>query len=311
MMPTRWTESRQKFAAMTVLAVIILGAGCASAPGKREAMPIRASMEAVQLHETPPPLDGWRGHRLSHCNADLPASPDIEALLAVCAELFGEGSGSDGMIELEMALAQGKRHPLLLVVLGQLYLMGGQGEPALLPSEGPAADTGDWATNKPRLLRRAGDLLSEASEALPDDAAVDYLLADVARAGGRMTEAEALVIRGWDKCTGGRSFEILRGYQQLGRYPAKVVAAGSPVYPADAVARRVTGTVTLDLLLDPAAEVRQVVIVASPDPALARAAEEVFRAGTCEPARIGKYPVWAWLRVSTSFALEADSAKVG
>ena len=290
MMPMRWTGTRQKLGAAVVLGIAILGVGCAPSSGKRGAVPVRAPMEAVQLHETPPAPDGWRGHRLSHCAADLPASPDIEALLAVCAELFGEGSGSDGMIELEMALAQGKRHPLLLMVLGQLYLMGGQGEPALLPSEGPAADTGDWTTNKQRLLRRAGDLLDEAGKDLPDDAAVDYLMADVARAAGRMTEAEALVIRGWDKCTGGRSFEILRGYQQLGRYPAKVLAAGSPVYPADAVARRVSGTVTLDLLLDPAAEVRQVVIVANPDLALARAAEDVFRDGSYEPARIGKYP---------------------
>jgi len=294
-------------ATTALLGTITLAMGCAPAPGGGGAPTVHASMEAVQLHETPPPPDGWRAHRLARCTEDLPAPPEVEALLAVCAEMYGEGSGSDGMIELEMALARGERHPLLFIVLGQLYLMAGQGEPTLLPTEGPAADTGDWAVNKPRLLGRAGDLLSEAGAARTDDAAVDYLLADVARAAGRMTEAEALTIRGWDKCTGGRSFEILRGYQQLGRYPAKVTSAGSPVYPAEAVKRGASGTVTLDILLDPAAEVRQVVTVINPDPALAGAAAEVFRAASYEPARIGKYPVWGWLRVSTSFALEAES----
>lgn len=290
--------------ALTVLLIVALAQpGCGPRPGAHTAAPIRASMEATQLEETPAPREGWRGHRLEHCAPDRPAPQDIEALLAVSAELYGEGSGSDGMIELEMALAEGKRHPLLLLVLGQLYLMAGQGEPALLPSEGPAADSGDWATNKPRLLKRAEDLLHESGESLTDDAAVDYLLADVARAAGRLTEADALVIRGWDKCTGGRSFGILRGYQQLGRYPAKVTAAGSPEYPSDAVTRGVSGTVTLDVLLDPAGEVRQVVTVTSPDPALTTAAAAVFRAASYEAARVGKYPVWAWLRVSTSFAL--------
>jgi hypothetical protein len=53
------------------------------------------------------------------------------------------------------------------------------------------------------------------------------------------------------------------------------------------------------------------VVVASPDPALARSAEQVFRAAAYEAARVGKYPVWAWLRVSTSFALADDPAKAG
>ena len=37
------------------------------------------------------------------------------------------------MIEMEMGLEAGYRHPLMLLTLGQLYLMAGQGDPDLLP----------------------------------------------------------------------------------------------------------------------------------------------------------------------------------
>ena len=77
------------------------------------------------------------------------------------------------------------------------------------------------------------------------------------------------------------------------------------------VPARITGVVTLDLLLDPDGRPRQTVTVASPDPALTAAAEEVFRAAVYDPARLGKYPVWSWLRVSTHFALEKEPAKAG
>lgn len=290
------------------LAAWFLGA-CAPAPTTRTAAEV--SQSGTDLHEVPPPAEGWRAHRLSSCPPDRPAAPEVEAKLALSAEFFLEGSGGDGMVELEMAVAEGLRDPLLLLVLGQLYLMAGQGDPSLLPREGPLADTGDWDRNKVMLLNRAWELLEEAGQGRPRDAAVDYLLADVARAGGRLVEAETLVIRGWDKCTGGRSFEILRGYQLLSRYPARLQSADAPVYPQVAVAERIEGVVVLDVLLDPAGEVRQVESVKSPSDVLTGAAETVFRRALYAPARIGKYPVWAWLRVSTRFDLEEEPAKPG
>ena len=287
----------------------LVAAGCAPPPTTRTAA--QATRSAMDKHEEPAPAKGWRGHRLAACPQDLPASPEVEATLALCAEFFVEGSGGDGMIELEMALADGRRDPLILLVLGQLLMMAGQGEPTLLPKEGPVADTGDWERNRVRILNRARDLLEEAGESRPEDAAIDYLLADVARAGGRMTEAEALVIRGWDKCTGGRSFKIMRGYQLLNRYPARLQSADAPVYPPVAISEGIEGVVVLDVLLDPAGEVRQVVAVSSPSEVLNDSAAEVFSRAIYEPARIGKYPVWAWLRVSTRFDLEEGPAKSG
>jgi len=49
--------------------------------------------------------------------------------------------------------------------------------------------------------------------------------------------------------------------------------------------------------------VRQVVVVSSPGRALSEAAEKSLKSGDFEVARLGKYPVWSWLRVTTSFNL--------
>ena len=285
------------------LAVLTVLAACAAPPPRTGP----ASRPTADWQEVPAAESDWRGHVLSRCLPEPEVPTEVERLLGLCSNYFREGSGSDGMVELELALEQGRRHPLLLLALGQLYVMAGQGEPALLPNEGPAADTGDWARNRRRLLDRARSLLAEAGRSRPDDAAVDYLLADAARAAGDFRDAESLAAQGRAKCTGGRSFALLRLYQRLHRYPARLTACGSPEYPASALARRVTGVVTLDLLLDPDGRPRQAVTVASPDPDLAAAAEKVFRGASYEAARLGKYPVWAWLRVSTTFRLaEAD-----
>ena len=216
---------------------------------------------------------------------------------------YSDGSGSDGMIEMELCLERGIDHPLVRLTLAQLYLMAGQGEPNLLPVEGPAADTGDWHRNRRRLLQRARTLLESVGADRPDDAAVDYLLADVARAEGDVAGAADLEAHGYDKCTGGVSFDLLRRYQDLNRYPARLLALPTPEYPQAAVEANLSGPVVLDLLLDPAGRVRQTVTVRSPGRALTDAAVAAFRDGGYEPARIGKYPVWAWLRVTTSFNL--------
>ncbi len=207
------------------------------------------------------------------------------------------------MIEMEIGLSKGNRHSLVLLTLGQLYLLAGQGNPDLLPVEGPAADLGSYAKNKPRLLGRARELLLEALDTRPDDAAVDYLLADVARAMGEVDEAAALVVRGHGKCTGGRSFRILQLYQELYQHPPKYVGGPAPQFPQAAVNKGIGGDVILDLLLSPAGLVRQYEVVQSPDKSLTEAAWQSLRGGRFEAASIGKYGVWSWLRVTTSFNL--------
>lgn len=297
--PTRW---------LMILGLGLLS-GCAAAPER----PVdgSAAPEPVgrwDLAETPAPDGYLRLHVLERCRVQEAVPPAVERYLGLASELFRDGSGSDGMIELELGLADGIRHPLMLLTLGQLYLMAGQGDPALLPVEGPAADVGDWSRNQRRLLDRARSLLVECGESWPDDAAVDYLLADVDRAAGRFDEAAERVWAGEQKCTGGRSFRILKGYQQLGDYEPKYLGGPPPVYPAAALEAGITGDVVLDLLLDPRGDVRQAVVVESPDPSLSEAAQNSLAAGAFEAGRIGKYAVWSWLRVRTAFKLEGDEA---
>jgi len=255
------------------------------------------------LHEIPGPEGVFRGHRLARCEDDLEVPPGVAGYLSICAEFFSEGSGSDGMIEMELGLEAGYRHPLMLLTLGQLYLIAGQGDPDLLPVEGPAADLGEYRLNKPRLLGRAHALLTEALDQRPDDAAIDYLLADVARASGDSHLAKKLVARAFSKCTGGRSFRILQLYQGLFEHPARYLGGPAPDYPPAAVVADISGAVVLDLLLSPAGEISQVVVVESPLRELTAAAVASHRQGQFEAAKIGKYGVWSWLRVTTNFTL--------
>ena len=299
----------QRAPAALILVFLILGAGCAPAPpappGPRVPEPAPPAADRPGfLREKPVPEGNWREHRLSGCAEDTGVPPQVERYLGLCSEFFRDGSGSDGMIEMEFGLEAGVRHSLMLLTLGQLYLMAGQGDPDLLPVEGPAAAVGDWPSNRKRLLGRARELLTEAGSARPDDAAVDYLLADVARAEGDFEKAGGLVATGMGKCTGGRSFRTMQLYQQLRNYPPKYLGGETPVYPQAAVDAGVFGDVVLDLLLSPAADVRQAVAVSSPSPDLTDAALTALLGGKYEAARIGKYPVWAWLRVTISFNLE-------
>ncbi len=280
--------------------------GCAPQSVTNEAAPQYSPPELVtdSLFEIPPPDGPWRPHRVSWCQGDGVVDPNVEQLLGLCAEYFREGSGSDGMLELELALEKGQRHPLLLITLGQLYTIAGQGEPDLLPPEGPAADVGDWTKNKKRLLGRAELLLLEAQASRPEDAAVDYLLADVARAWGNTPAAHALVAAASDKCTSGRGFIALVLYQQLNRYPGRYLGGPGPEYPVTAQKKHITGEVIVDLLISPSGAVRQAVVVESPDFSLSQAAVASLQVGKWDAARLGKYPIWSWLRVNTSFTLD-------
>jgi TonB family protein len=288
---------------LLLLALALQGCG-SSGPGPDSVQTSAGPAVKQDLQETPAPEGKWRPHRLSTCTPDVDVAPVVERYLGICSEYYRDGSGSDGMIEMELGLAEGHRHSLMLMTLGQLYLMAGQGDPDLLPVEGPAADVGDWDRNRPRLLRRAEDLLQEAAETRQDDAAVDYLLADVARAGGDQAKAAGLVASGMRKCTGGRSFGILWQYQQLNNYPPRYLGGSSPEFPQTALDKGIEGDVVLDVLLSPAGEIRQLVVVESPARSLSKAAEASLRKGRFEAARVGKYPIWSWLRVTTAFNLD-------
>ena len=284
--------------------ILFLGSCAPGEPPVQDGTLPVVEVDADDLHEAPVPDGDWRPHRLSSCREDVDVPTVVERYLGICSEYYRDGSGSDGMMEMEFGLADGHRHSLMLLTLGQLYLMAGQGDPDLLPVEGPAADVGDWDRNRVRLLRRAEDLFQEAARTRTDDAAVDYLLADVARARGDQALAAERVASGMTKCTGGRSFGTLWQYQKLNKYPPRYLGGPSPVYPQNAVENGVTGDVIIDVLLSPAGEARQLVVVESPSESLARAAAVSLRKGGFEGARVGKYPIWSWLRVTTAFNLE-------
>lgn len=304
-MKTKASRLAPCLAAAFVLAI----AGCAgtrpSPPAPPVVPPASPSVTVVSdLEEIPAPDGAWREHRLGRCRDDLAVPPEVEKLVALSSQFYREKAGSDGMIELELAVQGGQRHPLVLVTLGQLYLMAGQGEPSLLPKEGPARDVGSWRRNQPRLLGRAQKLLEEAATQWPDDAGIDYLLADVHRAAGDTAQAAALVASAAGKCTSGRSFGIMQFYQQLNRYPARHEGGPAPAYPPGAVERREQGAVVIDLLLSPLAEVRQVHVVTSPSPELTAAAAACLRQGRFTPSKLGKYAIWSWLRVTVAFRLD-------
>ncbi len=301
--------SRRRSAGLAVLShllfLVLALSGCApSLPGVERAEVTKIPSRQEDLRETPMPEGKWRAHRLAGCREDVDVPQVVERYLGICSEYYRDGSGSDGMIEMELGLEEGHRHSLMLLTLGQLYLMAGQGDPDLLPVEGPAADVGDWDRNRTRLLRRAEDLLLEAAETRLDDAAVDYLLADVARARGNQARAAELVASGMLKCTGGRSFAILWQYQKLNNYSPRYLGGPPPEFPQAALNKGVEGDVVLDVLLSPAGEVRQLAVVESPVESLTKAAEASLRKGRFEAARVGKYPIWSWLRVTTSFNLD-------
>ncbi len=291
-----------------LMALVLLLVLCACAPGQPDVAVEKSSSpldSPGDLREVPAPDGQWRPHRLSDCREDPDVPQVVERYLGICSEYFRDGSGSDGMIEMELGLADGHRHSLMLLTLGQLYLLAGQGDPDLLPVEGPAADVGNWERNRARLLGRAQELLQEAAETRLDDAAVDYLLADVARARGDRDLAATLVASGMDKCTGGRSFGTLWLYQQLNNYPPRYLGGPSPEFPQTAVDKGVSGDVVLDVLLSPSGKVRQVVVVESPARSLTESASGSLRKGGFDAARVGKYPIWSWLRVTTAFNLES------
>ncbi len=286
------------------LALAVL-AGCTPPPVQRgEPPPAPPKSEAKEeMHESPVPEGPWRPHLLSRCRGEDEAPAAVERSLSAAYELFRYRAGSDAIMELEICLGRHPHDGLLQLTLGQLYVMGGQGEPELLPREGPAADVGNWPRNRARLLDRAEHLLRGAQSTRPDDGIVDFLLADIHRARGDTTAARVALEAGLGKCTLTRSLDILRRYQRLQGHAPRLLSRIAPQYPQEAVQAGISGEIIADVLINPAGRVVQVVPLSSPDARLTASASAALLQAEFDPARFGKYPLWSWLRIPTRFTL--------
>lgn len=300
------------------LAFILIVSGCSTTGNLPPLKIVKPALVLVgeelvpnSLTEIPVAVGANRVHEFAHCAQLAPVPRKVEKVLGTCSELFRHGSGSDGMIELELALEEGIHHPLVHFTLGQLYLLAGQGDPDLLPVEGPAADVGNWERNKKRLLGRSHKLLVEAGKGFAEDGAVDFLLADVARAKGDFDGADERAFNAAGKCLGGRTFQIMRMYQKLTVKPAELLGGDGPTYPEGSLIKGISGPVTLDLLISPMGELRQAVVVDSPARDLSLAAAAGLFRSYFQPGKIGKYPVWSWLRVTTNFNIAGESPTDG
>lgn len=295
--------------------LLLAGLGCAPAPLPRVDSPPPPVVPAPapgepDLRETPAPDGPWRPHLLSRCRGEDTAGAAVEKSLSAAFELHRYRAGSDAVMELELCLRSNPGSGLLLLTLGQFYLLAGKGDRSLLPREGPAADVGNWSRNRERLLGRAEHLLRSAGTIRPDDGAVDFLLADVAMARGDSLGAAATRARGLGKCALTRSLEILKRYQELEPRPPRLAQNVVPLYPEAAGQARVSGEVIQDLLVSPAGKVVQVVTVSSPDDRLSDAAATALRQAIFEPGKLGDYPLWCWIRVPTRFRLEVRDSQV-
>ena len=265
-----------------------------------------AGMTAPAAAAEVPPRGGddWRPHRLARCGRHLPPSGPPRVVLEEALELFRLRNGGDAAVVLELGLQENRRNPWLLLLLGQIYLLAGQGEPHCLPSSGAGAPRGDWPQDRARLLDLADARLRELSGVWPDDALVAFLRADVARARDDHATAAELDLHGRTLCTHMASLDLLRGLRDLRLRAPRVISPIAPEYPEACIRERVTGEVLLDLLVDPQGRIAEVVVVDSPDRRLGRAAGEAAREAGFQAAQVGYYPVWAWLRVPVLFTLE-------
>jgi TonB family protein len=280
---------------------MLAGGGTAVLPAAAQ---VTHAEQPVFDQETPPPDGDWRPHRLSRCRPHPLPSDDARAYLDEALDLFKHRGGGDAIALLDVALRDVGNQPWLLLMLAQMYLLAGQGEPHCLPLSGPAAPSGDWPRDRLRLLERADLLLRRLETLWPDDALVAFLLADVARARDDHESAADLDHAGRGRCTDLDSLEFVAGMRDLVRRPASVTSPIVPEYPESAARRRAQGEVVLDLLLDPLGRVATSEVIGRADRDLVRAAREALGDGGYQAAQVGYYPVWSWLRVSIRFALE-------
>jgi TonB family protein len=254
--------------------------------------------------EKPPPDSDWRLHRLSRCAPHAPVFPDSRAAMEEALELVRLDNGGDAMAVLEAALAEEGARPWLRLLLAQLYVLAGQGEPHCRPLEGPAAATGDWPRDRMRWLQRADELLVSLTAIWPDDSLVDFLRADAARAAGDPEAAAEHDFRGRGKCSYRQSLQLVQSLRDLRPRPPQVLEPIVPEYPSECARRGIEGLVVLDLLIDPQGRAVEVVVIGRADRRLAAAAREAAAGGGYQAAQLGYYPVWSWLRVPVQFTLE-------
>ncbi len=288
---------------LSILALAWLMGGCTVPPGHDPAGGARTV--GMLKHEVPPPDGPWRPHELGRCGGADGAMPTQAGMdvVALALELFQLGEGGDAVLELELHVAEKTRvDGLVLLTLSQLYVLAAQGKPTVEPGEGPAAMSGDWISDRPRLVARAEEVLRRAAEQRPDDSAVDYLLADAARCRHDMTIADALFELGKTKCSSPEGMAVLIRYQELNPHPARQLKGVDLDYPAAAARDGVSGEVVMDLLIAPSGQVVQVTIVAEPDRRLGNAAAAAMEKAGFSAGRIGKYPVWSWTRVTVAFS---------
>jgi len=283
---------------MSIIVAATTMMGCAA---KGPTSEIPAPTQPMERREVPPPDSSWRPYVLLKCAGleERRRSRSEDRALATAWDLFDAGEGADAIAELELHLEE---HPrpggLVLLTLAQLYVMAGQGEPDLVPREGPAADTGDWKRNKSRFLARAETLINRCRTLRPDDAVVDYLLGDCLRARGDFEKADDAVAAARSGCSFTASFDLLRRYQGLGRISPEQATPASPKWPAGVTKG---GEVELDLLIAPDGRIHQIDVVKRPGRLLGEAAAEAYRDVRFKPARVGKYEIWAWQRTSVLF----------
>jgi len=218
--------------------------------------------------------------------------------------LYGLGNGGDAAVVLEEGLFRHPTSPWIRLFLAQIYVQAGQGEPYFMPTGGPAAPAGHWPDDRRRCLERADLLLSRIGGDWRDDGIVWFLRADVARALDQPEVAGDHDLAGRRACTRRESLDFIAELRGLGRKPAEVVTPITPDYPEDCLRQRVEGRVELDLLIDPEGRVAQWTPANRGDRRLQEAAGQAASAAGFQAARVGYYPIWSWIRVSVSFALE-------
>ncbi len=289
-------------AGLLVLTLAWLLGGCTAQRGADSTHGPRSV--GILQHEIPAPEGAWRPHELRRCadGDDAMLSQSGLDVIALAHELYRLGEGGDAIFELEFHLAQKKQAAgIVLLTLGQLYVLAAQGTPTVEPHEGPAAMLGDWDTDRPRLVARAEAVLQEAAQLRPNDSAVDYLLADATRCRGAMATADQFFALGTTKCTRLSGMDVLIRFQEISPHPARQLVGVELEYPAAAARDGVSGEVVLDLLISPNGRVTQVTIVAEPDRRLGSSAAAALLQATFSAGRIGKYPVWSWVRVTVAF----------
>ena len=289
---------------VAALALLALASLALASPALASPAPAVAPAATAAVREQPPPDGEWRLYRLARCEAHAPLTTGAHGAMQEALELYRLQNGGDAIAVLEDLVSRDAARPWPLLLLAQLYVLAGQGEPHCQPLEGPAVGSGDWQTDRAGWLARADELLEALTVLWPDDGLVDFLRADAARAGGDHGAAAEHDYRGRAKCSHRESLQFVQALRDLSPKPARVLEAIVPVYPPECAERGIEGLVTLDLLIDPQGRAVEVAVIGRADERLVAAARAAAAGGGYQAAQLGYYPVWSWLRVPVRFTLE-------